>query len=329
MACGVLSRPAMLGRPHLATLVYMLVTALARPATAADAIDYEAPSPCPGADAFADAVRSRTGREPPGARVKITRSDGAYSGVVAVEQGGRVSAPRNVTSASCADVVEALAVVVSVAIEEERAVAEVRPEAARPEAARSDAAHPEAERAATAKAPPSRRLVWGLGAGAEAAWIADAVPSVRVVAEVARTHEGGRGPRLRLAGSRTLDGSREVREGRAELTLTKASLELCPVEVRPTKALALRPCAGAEAGILDVAGSGASLVRARERSRPWAAVSLLGGAEVTSGRVSLGLEAGAALPLVREAFFFEPDAAVWMAPRVAVLSRITAMVRFP
>jgi hypothetical protein len=167
------------------------------------------------------------------------------------------------------------------------------------------------------------------GVQLEMSTIADAVFAGRVFGEL----EIGRparswAPSFRLALTRSLDTERSAGVGSATLRLAEASLEACPFKAKIATFLAVRPCVGASAGVLEAQGKGVSdgLVH----SRPWATVFAHWRLVWGPLRVlAFELDAGAFAPLYRDSFVFDPDVPVYRAPPVAFVARLGFAVRFP
>lgn len=72
-------------------------------------------------------------------------------------------------------------------------------------------------------------------------------------------------------------------------------------------AVSVRPCASFEAGRLQAKGAGTADNKKTVRL-PWTAAGLSGLADLElGGRLWMGTELGAELPLLRDTFYFAPD----------------------
>jgi hypothetical protein len=131
---------------------------------------------------------------------------------------------------------------------------------------------------------------------------------------------------LRIGVARTLDATRRASRGGAGLHLTQASLEACPLTVDLPAAFALQPCAGAAGGALQVSAFG--VTGAHSHAGAWAALIALLRLTWNPGAVFAEVEAGATMPLVRDAFVFDPNVAVYRAPPVGAVARCGLGVRF-
>jgi len=126
-------------------------------------------------------------------------------------------------------------------------------------------------------------------------------------------------PALRLSGAR--GGSLTVRpaSGAARFARTTGALDICPVRWALSSTLALRPCAGFEAGMLDANGiAEGSITHPDRASLAWVAVREMVRLLGDLGRGwSLEFEAGVSEPLRRDTFHFDtPDVPITSIPAV-------------
>ena len=313
----------------------LIVLTLASAARAQDApepikIDYEAPAGCPSRTSFAGEIFARTTKaREAGAEtarvmhVRVVKRGDAHSGRLWIDEG----AAREVDGASCGEVVGALGLVAALAVDPQASMAP------RPTPVAEPAPPPPPPPAEPEKPPPSpppraERTRIGIGAGVEAAMIADAVIAGRVLGQIELAGSLF-APSFRAALVRSLDVERTPSLGSATLTWTKAGIDACPLRIDlVSDAIALRPCAAFDIGVLKAEGTG--VTEARSRSRPW--VSTGAHARLVWSVVrafALEVEGGFVVPLLREDFFFEPNVPIYEAPPIAGLFRGSAVVRFP
>lgn len=302
--------------------------AVASGARAADAepiaLRYEAPLGCPDGATFFGEVSARTSRARASAAgeaarvlvVRIARRGASFRGELTIEDAQQRSSPRDVTGDSCAEVVSALGLVAALAVDPAASVAP-RPPPAEPEKP--------AEEAPASAAPPGAgtKVAGTLGAGAEASGRADLVVGLRVFGEI----ELG-GVALRLAAMRTFAVDRAATVGNVTLAWTTGAFELCPFRVDVAQDLALRPCGAFAAGVLQAEGTG---VRdAHDETRPWADAGAHARLSwIPTRPLSLEVEGGATLALLRESFRFDPNVVAYQAPVIAGFVRLGAGVHFP
>jgi hypothetical protein len=296
--------------------------------------------------------------------VVVTRRGDEHAGRLWVEDANTSSTARAVSGKTCSEVVGALALIGALAVDPRASTAPIATaEAAReptgdgPAAAGSPpaAASPEAPRPTdtptapselvtdsrgpdrgpappppgTAPSPTRSRGRVEVGVQVEAAFVAGAAASGRLFGDLSvGPREGMLAPALRLAVSRSLDVDRSAAIGGATLRWTTLGLDVCPIRLRLMGPLALRPCGGGSAGVLDASGTGIAM--SVSRSRPWASLSALGRLVWEPlAWLEIDVEAGVIAPLFRESFFFAPSVAVYEAPAVAFLSRVGFGLRFP
>jgi hypothetical protein len=270
------------------------------------AIVYAAPGDCGGVDAFYDRLAERTPveRVETDARVifRVTvRADASqFTGSLVVERDGERSTPREVTGATCDDVVRALALVGSLAFE--------HAEAPEPHVAASE----------RAPVPTPTRMRWGAGVALAVDGYAapGAIPGAGAFVEAAWPS----GPSLRLTGTVSAFGLARVTQAGSELEshfhwLT-ARVDGCPAAFG-SHGVDLSACASLSVGAL--AGVGRGTADAHAETRAW--VEPQGRARLrvrVSKRVALGCDLSIGFPLLRSDFSFTPSAAMYRAPPMVV-----------
>lgn len=320
---------------------------------------------CPDADAFFRALRARTTKvreARPGERartltVEVRESGRDSAGTLAItsEDGASTTSTRTVQAGSCADVVEAIALMAALAVDPSASLAP----AASTSAPAPPIAAPPAPSAPVASAPPpvasaprppivpppppptaarvrppppapSEPAIpagpFALGGGAEATTLLGGRVALGVVASYeARPHAG---PRLFVRVTRTLD--RDVQGGgrTGGLSLTSGNVEPCPLRVRVGPTAALFPCARLAVGRL--AAEGKSLTTPEQVTRTWIDVGATARLAWLPARwLSIEPRAELRVPVTRDRFYVEPDATVYRAPLVGFAGGIDAMLHFP
>ena len=243
------------------------------------ALDDAAPPECPARAALVAAIHARSPSasfDGPATRryaIAITHRDDAYAGAVD---------GRELTARRCSDLVTALALVVSLAIEADE-TAEARPPVAAP------IARPEPR--------------WWFEGGANVALGFGITPDPLVVAELevrART----RAP-IAIAVAAMAGHDRASEEmGAAAFTLVGGRATACWLPVRG--AIEVGACGHIELGAIDA--SGESIAQGRSVTRLWLAPGV--DAYVrwpATSRVFGQLDVAGSLPLVRDRYLFEPN----------------------
>jgi hypothetical protein len=132
-------------------------------------------------------------------------------------------------------------------------------------------------------------------------------------------------PSLRLAGfagSGSLDGS----AGSAALWLAGGSLELCPLRFGNAR-LVVRPCVGAEVGVIRADGQ--VQYAPRSPTEPWvSAEATLRGQWFATNSWFFELGGGLVTPFVRTRYYVEPDQTLYVVPSLTAQATIGAGVVF-
>jgi hypothetical protein len=324
-------------------------------------LTYEAPSDCPGEAVFLAQVRARTRRirrAADGERartfwISIARGEKQTAGHLRIREPGGWQSDREVAGDTCEEVVAALALVASLAVDPNAETGDVAaaPPAGSESPVPSRSSIPTEAPALPAltsngaplpapSAPPSiparpaggsptpqpreqpaRPMAsrWHFAVGLAAAFVAGVSPngvaSVPVWAEAAGPRNGLFTPTVRAGFERATSGTISLRGPTATLTWTVAVLEGCPARWT-FGAVAFEPCVRAEAGVLE--GAGANIVPAREQKRAWVALGPVARVQWSVvGPLFVDFEAGLRAPLVRTRYFFEPNTTVYQPPPVA------------
>ena len=322
-----------------------LAIAIAPPRAWADGeeplrIEYRGIPVCPSQAEFVDAVRARTARwrdalVGESARrfvIDVASRGGAVHGRLIVTTVRQEEARREVVGASCAVVVETLALMTALAIDPLASLAPalgVPPgQAASP--ARIVARPLVAKVAPTAPAPPA--AAWRMSAGSHAMAGAGMAPDLTVGLDAfidVRYDRPGTvmSPSARLLLEGIESGLTATRAGTARFDRLLGGLELCPMRISlGTAPLSFVPCATFDAGVVD--GIGLDTARARTRGRLWMTAGLAGRLAWTlTHRVEFEAGGGAVFPATRDTFLF-PSLPVYAVPLVAGFARVGVALRF-
>jgi hypothetical protein len=328
-----------------------LVTGLsASPAFAQHAarVEYSVDATCPGQDDFLARVRARTDRlerttpddeATPVYRVSATVTEGAAHGRLEMVDPSGISA-RDVDGVTCEDVVDALALVLALAIDPNASSAPIAPALAPPADALPAAAPP----IAPAPVPP-RLHVSGAAAGELTGGIAPKVllgPTFYVEVDwlredAAGSPESGRavGPSLqvrpivdvRLALSLASTSTTSSTVGSADFSWTVGRAEVCPVGAF-WGTVAAMPCVRFDAGVLGATGRGVDVPSTK--SRPWLAAGALARVRWTIARpIFVEVDGAVLAPIVRDHFYFaRPQTTVYDVPAAGAEAGAAVGARF-
>lgn len=295
-------------------------------------IDYQAPPECPNAASFEAQVVSRLADEKPlerrePVRVRIGREAEGFHGSVEL---GEPPTARELDSADCGELLQALALIAAVLLQSESESQSKPPRVETPAIAPA-AALPSPARAQDTRATSPRWVaVLGLGGGIEqgslpSPWLA---PRIRLGMEFGRVLPWA----AEIGVSATLPRSAEVsvEDTRATLRLSAARLDGC-VTRRFDPRWQLAGCALFEAGRLD----GRSAMSSGAQHMLWLAPGIQLRAELVLGRPwSVFAQASDRWPLVRGRFAFSrpttpPTVALaYEVPAQALAAEIGVFVRF-
>lgn len=318
----------MRARGRLAAAGICLVTAIARGEEDLPfRLAYDAPAECPPSDDLVQRIRSYSRRVRLGGgqetatalSVTVTAHTGGFTGVLDARRPGEASFVRSVPAPDCEQSIAAIALIAAIAIDPEASLEAAGP--ARAEAPPSPEPQPAPEvpppppMAAPGdtrpeRSPPGRAkrpLGWSLGAraGATSAIAPQWIPDVGAVLAYEANPAGWFALRASLSALYGFSGTVPEPSGSARYDRAGARLSACPLELPEISVVSLRPCADAEIGRLHA--QGIAVPNSTERSLLWAAV----GASVRADRMvapwlTVGIQAGALFPLIRDGFYFDP-----------------------
>jgi hypothetical protein len=254
---------------------------------------YAAPSDCPSeADVIARlAERAHVQRVEPGGApsrmfaIEIAKDPAGYRGALSVD-----GSARDVTAATCDEVVGALVLVAALAVQERAP----------------------APRAIAPPAPPPPAPViaprWRFAAGAGVARYSGMTPSARVGVPVYVDARRG-ASELRA----TFDATASDDGAIATFRWTAGRIEGCPYALTLGR-VDLAPCAGVQVGALS--GKGTAVDQAASDTRLWLAPEAVGRVRLHVGPAAAEVEAAAAAPLERDRYYFAPANTVHQVPSV-------------
>ncbi|MBX3223954.1 MAG: hypothetical protein KF795_25800 [Labilithrix sp.] len=311
-------------------------------------IDYAAPAACPDREALYAHVTARTRRarvaEPDeGARELVVRVDeegGRFHGrlvIPASVDGARRE--RDVTDASCADLIEALGFFVALSVDPEASAEPTAPpapdEAPAPRLRQAPVARGSRSRASRqpSAATVDRAPPWRVGGGTGAILASGVTPQVvvgnRIFLEAWRPPPAGSviAPLVSLAAVSTLSGVETTALGGLALRWQALVGAVCPVALTEIALLTLRMCSNVEVGRL--VGGGVGIRNPRQADALLVTVGLAGRAELAmSSMFSLGLEVGAASPMLRPRFSYSSRVVAFDTAAVGARVALALAVRF-
>jgi hypothetical protein len=311
---------------HFARLLPWLVTfaSASVPAEAAEHVQYRASAGCPGVERFEEQVAARTRRSaalPFEVREVEVEAlvEGARGRLVLSGRGQETT--REIRAATCAEAVEALALIVAILLDPE---ADTRPHLTLRTEPRAN------RRSEPARPRPINRSYWGAGVewSVLGGLAANPVQGPRVFIEIGRPPPERWFPSLRLSGLRATSGSMEqAGVGTAALRLHSARIDGCPLRWSNQMA-SIEPCLAIEAGMLRADSNG--LQGSRAQALGWAAVNgLARGVLRYRERLTLHADLGIGLPLTRYRFRFSGHEPLYTATEVGFRGGIGVGMRFP
>lgn len=292
-------------------------------------IEYRAGPGCPDEAAFLANVREKVAFEPARSGVQAARTfavtldrtsdaPASYRGALHVTSGSRPASIRRVEGVYCAEVAEAIAVIIAIELGPEQRIDEAPPDA--PRAGPSPKA-----------TPPSR---WRFGVAADLAMtsaLADGIsPEARLAVVLRRGSAGLLSPSFRL-GPTFADGARrENTAGTVELRLVGGALEACPIRASLTTDLSLEPCGRIALARRTADGGPPSNPEAETSTGFWADAGALVRAAFDATDVWwLELSVEGFVPLVRDRFYsFSSNITLFEIPAAGARAAVGVGARF-
>jgi hypothetical protein len=274
---------------------------------------YAAPPECPTRDAAVGLIRERTPavRFAAGARrvfaISVAAGEHGYTGALVVD----ATADKQLTAQRCDDLVTALALVISLAID--------------PAAAARDEPVAVTMPAPPVPPPPPRQRAWTLDGSLAGELGAGVTPDPLLAGGLA-----ARVTRRALAAELTIVAGRDTTraaEASASFTRIIARPAACRLTIRLR--LELGGCGHAELGIVHATGD--DIVNGRGLTRLWAAAGVYGSlrwpASISGGFAQLQL--GLAVPFTRDRYRFMPGTVIHETPPVTGWLGLRVGLRFP
>ena len=307
--------------------VLLAASTVAASAKADPLVEYHAAEACPSEDEFVASLHERMQESwsfEPGSRSFRVDLDHAPSGrfvgrFTSLEHDVPV-AERLISARSCADLAEAMAFVVALAVDAE---ARIRVEV---HARRATLLPSPPVKVAPVREEPTVLVHHPLGVRAAAGGgvtsaVGPAAPTFSTSIEI--VWPSGLRPSVEL-GSDFAFASAQTNPGWVDLTLWTLNVGVCPVRLAAGDILEVTPCASLGAGFLRPAVHG--LADANESPVPWASAALDVRVLVWLGRAGVRLAGGAEVPFTRPTF--ETNARTLFAtPAVAASASLALIVR--
>lgn len=260
-------------------------------------------------------VRDRSRAAGATVALRIVVQEGGFVGSLIATDAAGHRGQRSVSGRTCAEVAHALAFLAGLAIELGGSIESENPATAPPAPPPPPEPPPPSPppRSSLPPSPPRPPLRWSpaVVALAEVRGGIGNTPrpatALGVDLEAVRTSSISPVVRLAVVGG---DGFVEGTAGSARLWLLGGRLEACPVRVG-TDGLALRPCAGVEAGAIWVRGM--TPIAPRTPTVPWAsAEATLRLRWIVTGGLFIEAGGGAMFPFLQQRYYAEPNAAVYL-----------------
>jgi hypothetical protein len=253
-------------------------------------------------------------------QIDVHPSGPLLEGIVTVEDPGGASGRRELQGANCDALASAAAFVIAVIMD--------------PQAARANEQTPTSPSPALVPAPPSKPLlpIGQISAGTALEIAHGFGPDPAVLARLLLDFAFSRwlaGVSLRIEGGRGLEHSVHVGAGTATIGATDARIEPC-FDVWSPRALMVRGCGVVEMLFLSADSEAGDPATSQSPTLTSVELGLAVRPTWTIGKYfSVGLLAGAAVPLARYRFYFTlPDTTVYRLPALSTFGELSAEVNF-
>jgi hypothetical protein len=288
---------------------------------------------CPTAEQFAAELSARApwlveAEEEAALAIEVSFEQAtAINGVLVLRDADGQTTTRSVPGASCAEVVSALALITTVLIDAQRSESPPTPPV--PEALKPAPPPAPALERPRARKPSHFRLGFGAGASVNGG----VAPSTALAGTFEFSGEWSPtrlfSPLVSLSAERSLPDDTSTAGGAARFRWSVLRAGACPLRTSAGSALAFRPCALFEGGILEADGS--DIEHATRTRSPWWSIGAAARLELALlDPLAVILEGGGRYHLRRDSFYFASGAAegtIFAVPpgggfgRVAMLAR--------
>lgn len=299
-------------------------------------LEYAAFEGCPDAASFEAQVLARTPRASfaaPGASGTLTWSvelgptSGGSRGTLRVQGESQGMLERNVTAATCEQVVGALALVAALSVDPDASLsepAEPSPRPLAPSPRKPPVPVPSPRRPERVAAAPGVRFTVGPSLVGRSGLAPELVWAPQAALGLSFRTGGGHTWGLRLSALHA-SGRSTLETGSASFTSNLVRLQAFPLRVG-SAAWRFEPAAFAEAGELSARGVGITPTRSVRRPVAWAGV--LGRVSLVMSVLLLELEAGGALPFVRDRFYIFENTTVFRVPVASAFASLGVGLEF-
>ncbi len=289
-------------------------------------LDFQAPPRCSDATTFLAELRARSPRLRSGGGVRgdlvvtVTEASGHVSGRLVIRSSGKVVGTREVDGDTCKDVVAAIALAAALDLEEVTSTESPPPPSLDPLPEMPPPSAP------ARRADWSWQLVFAAHASLTTGVADTPLFGVPVFVGLESKPRGLVSPSVRALFEGTESGSVSEAVGALRFTWFIGGLEACPLRLG-SSALALRPCARVEAGVIRASPEDVSF--GREVSRPWVSAGIVARAEwVPTRLIFFEIEGGGRAALIREQWVFLPGPNLYTVPPVGLLVEAGLGVHF-
>jgi hypothetical protein len=313
-------------------------------------LDYRAPSSCPDEANLFSRIRTRVevrratpGEAVPTFGISLQTEGGSVVGRISSVGERREPTSRVVSGTDCADVVDAVALIVAMALapsgspsawEGARAGAKLDPSAE--SALPDERVVPEKDAGSSSEniAPspthegcPRWHLLGSGLAEATLGYVSTPLFAAGARLQVFRSPSYIGGPSIALGFAAVQPTERRMPQGRASLSFDVGELFACPGAFALGDAWRALPCARLDVG--QVEGTGADIPNAHTERRLWASAGPLGQLVFVPAKpVVIDAEASLLLPLTPYEFTFAPESVIYAAPRVGFSASLAVGLMF-
>ena len=298
-------------------------------------LEYRAPSSCPDEAALFSRIRARvevrraSATEPvPTFGITLADEGQRIIGRIASMSERREPTSREVSGTDCSDVVDAVALIVSMAISPSAAVRDgVSAQAPEDPMRDTGQATKTNEPVAAIDERPRLRLLGSAQGEATFGYVPTALLGAGVRLQLFRTSEYLGGPAVALGFVATESTERSLPQGQATLSFNVGELFLCPTSFAVLASVHVLPCGRVDIGQVRAEGTG--IPNPRNEKLLWSSVGALGQIAIVPVKpLVIDAQASILFPLTPYEFIFEPNSVIYEAPRVGFSGSIAVGLMF-